>query len=275
MTIHIKDFRIKPGEKIQLEDYDPQGIGDFDDDKDKGKELLLKMNADLEMLQERLYYANRHSILIILQGMDTCGKDGTIRKVFDGVNPQGVRVANFKTPTPLELSHDYLWRVHQQMPARGEMVIFNRSHYEDVLVVRVHELVKKERWSQRYDHINQFERMLVDEGTTILKFFLYISKDEQKGRLLERLDQPDKNWKFNPGDLKERDLWDQYMQAYEDVLNKTSTDWAPWHIIPADRKWFRDLVIASTLIDTLEKLDSDPPRPFTAEEIATYRKELN
>lgn len=274
MGINLKQYRVKPGDKVKLGEYDPQDIGDFGGDKQSGKELLVKMTSQLEILQESLYAANKHSVLVVLQGMDTCGKDGTIRRVFDGVNPQGVRVANFKAPTPLELSHDYLWRIHQQVPMRGEMVIFNRSHYEDVLIVRVHELVNKERWRKRYDHINRFERMLADEGTTILKFFLHISLDEQKQRLLDRLAQPEKNWKFNPGDLKERGLWGQYMQAYEDVLTKTSTDWAPWYIIPADRKWYRDLVVASILIETLEKLDSKPPSPFSPEDIARFQEEL-
>jgi PPK2 family polyphosphate:nucleotide phosphotransferase len=186
--------------------------------------------------------------------MDTGGKDGTIRHVFDGVNPQGVKVASFKKPTPRELAHDYLWRVHPHTPGNGEIVIFNRSHYEDVLVVRVHELVPKKVWNRRYEQINDFERRLAEEGTTILKFFLHISKQEQKERLRARLDEPDKNWKFSSGDLAERALWDDYQQAYEDVLSNTSTKWAPWYIIPADQKWFRNLLISQILVDTLERL---------------------
>jgi PPK2 family polyphosphate:nucleotide phosphotransferase len=196
---------------------------------------------------------------MVLQAMDTGGKDSTIRHVFDGVNPQGVKVANFKRPTREELAHDYLWRIHRHTPARGKIVVFNRSHYEDVLVVRVHNLVPPEIWKRRYDHINAFERMLVDEGTTILKFYLHISKEEQRERLQARLDRPHKRWKFNRGDLKERALWDDYMAAYEAMLSKTSTDWAPWYIIPSDRKWYRNLVIATILVQTLQGLDMQYP----------------
>lgn len=274
MSINPQKYRVKPGEKVKLTEHDPQEMDGYKGDKQTGKEHIAKLTARLEILQESLYAANKHSVLVVLQGMDTCGKDGTIRRVFEGVNPQGVRVASFKVPTPLELSHDYLWRVHQQTPARGEMVIFNRSHYEDVLVVRVHELVKEKQWRKRYAHINHFEQILVDEGTTILKFFLHISPDEQKQRLIDRLDEPGKNWKFNPGDLKERARWQEYMQAYEDVLSKTSTSWAPWYIIPADRKWYRDLVIATVLIETLEKLDNKPPAPYPPEDIARFKEEL-
>jgi len=181
--------------------------------------------------------------------------------VFDGVNPQGVRVASFKVPTAEELDHDYLWRVHKMTPGRGEIVIFNHSHYEDVLVVRVHGLVSEKTWKKRYDHINEFERLMANEGTTILKFFLHIDKDEQKERLQARLDEPDKHWKFSLGDLEERKLWNQYMAAYEDVLNKTSTPWAPWYVIPANRKWYRDLVISTILVNTLKKLDMHYPEP--------------
>jgi PPK2 family polyphosphate:nucleotide phosphotransferase len=272
MEIKWKKFRVEPDDHIKIESLDPSDTRAFDGNKSDGEALFVELNQKLETLQERLYAAQKHSIL--LQGMDTCGKDGTIRKVFDGVNPQGVRVTNFKVPTALELSHDYLWRVHQQTPARGEMVIFNRSHYEDVLVVRIHQLVPQEAWQRRYQQIIHFEQLLAEEGTTILKFFLHISQDEQKNRLLERLEQPEKNWKFNPGDLKERALWGEYMQAYEDVLNKTSTEHAPWYVVPADHKWFRDLFIATVLVNTLEKLDSQPPAPFSAEEIRQFRAQL-
>jgi PPK2 family polyphosphate:nucleotide phosphotransferase len=191
--------------------------------------------------------------------MDTGGKDGVIRSVFDGVNPQGVKVASFKRPTDLELAHDYLWRVHPRVPAKGEITIFNRSHYEDVLVVRVHDLVPAARWERRFQQINEFEEMLVEEGTTILKFFLHISKDEQKERLQARLDDPSKHWKFSLGDLAERERWDDYQAAYEDVLNMTSSPHAPWYVVPADRKWFRDLVIATALVETLEKMGLEYP----------------
>jgi PPK2 family polyphosphate:nucleotide phosphotransferase len=199
--------------------------------------------------------------LIVLQAMDTGGKDGVIRRVFDGVNPQGVRVASFKVPTQEELDHDYLWRVHKVTPGNGEMVIFNRSHYEDVLVVRVHNYVPPEVWKKRFEQINHFERLLAENGTTILKFFLHIDLDEQKERLQARLDDPAKRWKFRLGDLKERKLWDDYMQAYEDVLSKTSTDYAPWFIVPANRKWYRDLIVSSVLVETLQGLNMKFPEP--------------
>jgi PPK2 family polyphosphate:nucleotide phosphotransferase len=191
--------------------------------------------------------------------LDTGGKDGAIRRVFDGVNPAGVRVASFKAPTAEELDHDFLWRIHKETPAKGELVIFNRSHYEDVLVVRVHDIVPPDVWKKRFDQINEFEQTLAENGTTILKFYLHIDKDEQKERLQARLDDPNKRWKFRLGDLQERKLWTEYMHAYEDVLSKTSTDQAPWYIVPANRKWFRDLVISSALVDTLAGLDMKYP----------------
>jgi PPK2 family polyphosphate:nucleotide phosphotransferase len=210
-------------------------------------------------LQELLFAEQKHKVLVVLQGMDTAGKDGVIRHVFDGVNPQGVRVANFKVPSPVELAHDYLWRVHHQVPGRGELLIFNRSHYEDVLVVRVHGLVNKSIWQKRFRQINEFERMLSEEGTLILKFFLHISLDEQKERLQARLDDREKQWKFNVGDLAERKLWPEYTRAYEDVLTKTSTTWARWVIVPSNRKWYRNLVVGSLLVDALKSLKMNPP----------------
>jgi len=254
-------YRVKPNEKIKLEKLDPADRSAYEGDKEKAQEDLAKLNDKLEEYQEMLYAEHKHRVLIVLQAMDTGGKDGVIRRVFDGVNPQGVRVASFKVPTAEELDHDYLWRVHKMTPGRGEIVIFNRSHYEDVLVVRVHGLVPEKTWKKRYDHINEFERLLANEGTTILKFFLHIDKDEQKERLQARLDEPDKHWKFSLGDLEERKLWNQYMAAYEDVLNKTSTPWAPWYVIPANRKWYRDLVISTILVNTLKKLDMHYPEP--------------
>ena len=274
MEINPKDFRVDPGKKVKLEDFDPGDTGGIEGTKTDGKAQLLELTEKIETLQERLYAANKHAVLVVLQGMDTSGKDGVIRKVFEGVNPQGVRVAGFKVPTSVELSHDYLWRVHQQTPGKGEIVIFNRSHYEDVLVVRVHKLVSEKTWRKRYAQINQFERQLAEEGTTILKFFLHISKDEQKERLLERLEQPEKNWKFNPGDIEERELWEQYTKAYEDVLSKTSTAYAPWYIVPANRKWARDLVVATTILEALKKIDTEPPVPFKKDDIAQYREQL-
>lgn len=257
----MKRYLVEAKKNVKLEDWDPDEKKEFDGDKDEGRERLLEMNKELEALQELLYAENKHKLLVVLQAMDTGGKDGTIRRVFEGVNPLGVRVASFKVPTPEELEHDYLWRVHKQVPGKGEIMIFNRSHYEDVLVVRVHGLVPETAWKKRYAQINDFERMLAEEGTTILKFFLHISLDEQKQRLQARLDDPTKQWKFNVGDLKERDLWSQYTQAYEDVLNKTSTEWAPWYIVPANRKWYRDLVVSSIIIDALKGLDMKYPTP--------------
>jgi PPK2 family polyphosphate:nucleotide phosphotransferase len=257
----VKKYRVKPGSKVDLSEWDPNEKGSFEGSKKKGKKALLALNDQLEALQELLYAEHKHRVLVVLQAMDTGGKDGTIRHVFEGVNPQGVRVANFKVPTQEELDHDYLWRVHRQTPGKGEIVIFNRSHYEDVLVVRVHELVPEEVWGKRYNQINGFERTLAQEGTTILKFFLHIDLEEQKERLQARLDEPDKRWKFSKGDLKERKLWPKYIQAYEDALSKTSTEWAPWIIVPANRKWYRNLVIATTLIETLEGLNMSYPQP--------------
>lgn len=255
----MEKYRIKPGSSVKLADWDTEDDRGFEDGKEGVEERLLELNKELESLQELLFAEGKHKLLVVLQGMDTSGKDGTIRHVFEGVNPLGVRVASFKAPTPEELAHDYLWRVHKQTPGRGEIVIFNRSHYEDVLVVRVHELAPPEVWRRRYDQINDFEHLLVEEGTTVLKFFLHIDKDEQKKRLQERLDDPEKHWKFNVGDLKERALWRDYEKAYEDVLSKTSTDWAPWYIVPANRKWYRNLVIASVIVKTLKGLDMRYP----------------
>lgn len=257
----VERYRVKPGGKVKLADIDPDGPSGLEGGKAEGKEQLLKLNKELEALQELLYAEHRHKVLVVLQAMDTGGKDGVIRNVFEGVNPQGVRVANFKVPTAEELDHDYLWRVHKQTPGRGEIVIFNRSHYEDVLVVRVHGLVPKEVWKRRYAQINAFERLLAEEGTIIFKFFLHISKEEQRLRLQSRLDDPTKHWKFNVGDLKERDLWEEYMKAYEAVLERTSTEYAPWYVVPANRKWYRDLVVASILIKGLQKLEMRYPEP--------------
>ena len=257
----MKRYRVEPGSGVDLSQWDPNDKSAFPVKKKEGREQLLKLNEQLEALQELLYAEHRHNALIVLQGMDTSGKDGVIRNVFEGVNPQGVRVAGFKKPTPRELDHDFLWRVHQQVPGQGEIVIFNRSHYEDVLVVRVHQLAPEEVWSKRYDHINDFERMLADEGTTILKFFLYIDREEQKDRLQSRLDEPNKHWKFNPADLEERKLWPEYIKAYEDAISRTSTEWAPWYIIPANRKWYRNLVVGTVIVETLEGLKMRYPEP--------------
>jgi PPK2 family polyphosphate:nucleotide phosphotransferase len=257
----MKRYLVKPGDKVDLKKCDPNDKSYFEGDKEESKRELLKINARLEELQEMLYAENKHKILIVLQALDSGGKDGTIRHVFDGVNPQGVKVASFKVPTKEELAHDYLWRVHKHTPGIGEIVIFNRSHYEDVLVVRVHDLVPNSVWERRFKHIRDFERLLADEGTTILKFFLHIDSDEQKERFQSRLDTPHKRWKFRLGDLEERRLWNHYMTAYEEAISQTSTDWAPWHIIPANRKWYRNVVISRIIVDTLESLKMSYPEP--------------
>jgi len=252
-------FRVKSDTPIKLADFDANGKHYFEGEKSVAKNAVESLNERLEALQELMYAEGKRKLLVVLQGMDTSGKDSTIRYVFEGVNPQGVKVASFKVPTPIEMAHDYLWRVHQKTPGSGEITIFNRSHYEDVLVVRVHEFVPKEVWSKRYEHIQNFERMLTDEGTTILKFFLHVDKDEQKERLLERRDTPHKQWKFSTGDLKERALWSKYHEAYEDALNKTSTTCAPWYVIPANQKWYRNLVISTIMVETLESFDMKYP----------------
>jgi PPK2 family polyphosphate:nucleotide phosphotransferase len=255
----VERYRVKPGVQVRLAEWDPADRSEFDGGKNNGKAKLDELTDQLEELQELLYAEGKNKLLVVLQGMDTAGKDGVIRHVFDGVNPQGVKVASFKVPTPQELSRDYLWRIHQHTPARGEIVIFNRSHYEDVLVVRVHELVPQEVWSRRYEHINAFEKMLADEGVTILKFFLHIDMDEQKERLQARLDDPTKHWKFSKGDLAERKRWDEYIAAYEEMLSRTSTAYAPWYVIPSNRKWYRNLVVSTTIIQALEDLEMDFP----------------
>ena len=256
----MKEHRIKPGNKIDLSEFDPSDTGEFKDGKMAGLAVVADLTRELGMLQEMLYAGRQHKVLVILQAMDTGGKDGAIKKVFEGVNPQGVRVASFGVPTRTELEHDYLWRAHLQVPARGEMVIFNRSYYEDVLIVRVHELVPPEIWKDRYAQINAFEEMLTREGTTILKFFLHISKEEQKKRLQARLDDETKHWKFNPADLPERKFWDAYMKAYEEALSRTSTDEAPWYIVPSDKKWYRNLTVSALLVGALEALHMEYPK---------------
>jgi PPK2 family polyphosphate:nucleotide phosphotransferase len=257
----MKRYRVKPGAKVNLGKLDAEDTSAAPKGKKATEEVFDKLNDRLEVLQEQLWAGHRHKVLVVLQGMDTSGKDGTIRHVFEGVNPLGVRVAAFKAPSPEELDHDFLWRVHPRVPGSGEMVIFNRSHYEDVLAARVLQLVPDPVWKERYGQINDFERLLSDNGTVILKFFLHIDRDEQKKRLQERLDDPLKRWKFRLGDLKDRALWDDYTRAYEDALEKTSTEHAPWYVVPANKKWYRNLVVATVLVDALEKLDLRPPEP--------------
>lgn len=253
-------YRVRPGKKVRLKDIDPEESESFES-KEETLPLLQKQVARIDALQERLYAESKQSLLIVLQAMDTGGKDGTIRGVFEGVNPQGCPVASFKAPTPEELAHDFLWRIHQKTPGKGQITIFNRSHYEDVLVVRVHNYAPDDVWKKRYDIINDWERGLHESGTTILKFYLHISKDEQKKRLEDRRDTPEKQWKFATGDLAERQYWDAYMEAYEDAINKCSTDYAPWYVVPSNNKWYRNLVIARTIADTLEAMNPQFPAP--------------
>ncbi len=253
----MKQYQVQGGGPLDLAEWDPDDTAGLDKDGVRGR--LKDLRERLASLQQIMWADERHRLLVVLQAMDTGGKDGTIRKVFSGVNPQGVRVVNFKTPTPRELAHDYLWRVHQHTPPAGGITVFNRSHYEDVLIVRVFGLVPEERWSRRYDHIKAFERLLVDEGTTILKFYLHISKEEQAKRLRARLADPDKHWKFNVDDLEHRERWDDYMAAFETALAETSTDFAPWYVVPANHKWYRNLVVAETIVATLERLGMEYP----------------
>ncbi len=259
----VQDFdryRVRPSTRVSLGDHDPADTRAFRGSKGAALEAALALGRKLGDLQELLYAGHEHKVLVVLQGMDTAGKDGVIRHVFEGVNPQGVRVHGFKAPTPEELGHDFLWRIHQRVPEDGEIAIFNRSHYEDVLVVRVHSLVPKEVWKTRYDSINGFEKTLHQEGVVILKFFLHISKDEQKKRLQARLDDPTKRWKFNPGDLPERRLWTDYQKAYEEVLSRTSTPYAPWFVIPSDKKWYRNLAVTALLVEAMKGLDLKYPK---------------
>ena len=259
MELETKNI-IKPHQLVNLDNYPPDFTGDYEK-KGQTKRKLKKLRKQLLELQELLYAESRHALLIILQGMDTCGKDGTIRNVMADINVQGCDVFNFKVPSAEERSHDFLWRAHKVVPAKGKIGIFNRSHYGDVLVVRVHNLVPEQVWSKRYQQINDFERMLVESGTVVLKFFLHISKDEQKARLESRMSDPTKHWKITEADIRERAYWDDYMQAYEVMLQKCSTDWAPWHVIPANKKWYRNLVITECIVEALKKLDMQYPEP--------------
>jgi PPK2 family polyphosphate:nucleotide phosphotransferase len=252
-------LRVAPGSKLDL------GAIDAADTHGHRKELAdAELEADharLSDLQDRLWAEGKHAVLVVLQGMDGSGKDGTIRNVMGAFNPQGCPVSAFKVPTPIELAHDYLWRVHQRVPARGEIGVFNRSHYEDVLIVRVESLVPEEVWSRRYDEINAFEQTLAASGTAIVKFFLHIDRDEQRQRFEARIADSAKRWKFRLADLDVRRGWDDYMAAYEDALSRCSTDDAPWYVIPANRKWFRNIAVAEILADTLEELGPRYPEP--------------
>lgn len=254
-----KKLLARPGHKIRLPDWDPADTAGLK--KDEAGELLTGNIARLAELEYRLYAENRRALLIVLQGMDASGKDGTVRHVMTGLNPQSCQVTSFKVPTTEERAHDFLWRIHKAMPARGEIGIFNRSHYEDVLIVRVHNLVPKREWSNRYRRINEFEALLTENGVRVLKFFLHISKDEQRDRLQARLADRTRNWKFNPADLAERKLWKDYQRAYEDALSRCSTAAAPWFIIPANKKWFRNLAVSQIIVETLEQMNPKFPKP--------------
>ncbi|HEX5758782.1 MAG TPA: polyphosphate kinase 2 family protein [Thermoanaerobaculia bacterium] len=251
--------RVKPGSRVELARHDPGSTGGFRGGKKKAAAELQRLNERLEVLQELLWAEREHKVLVVLQGLDASGKDGTIRHVFEGVNPAGVRVASFRVPTPDELAHDFLWRVHPKVPGRGELVIFNRSHYEDVLAVRVLELAPRAVWEPRFEQIVAFEKLLADTGTTVLKFFLHIDAEEQRERFQARVDDPTKRWKFNPGDLDTRKLWERYVEAYEDALSRTATDFAPWYVVPANKKWYRNLIVATVLVETLAGLDMRYP----------------
>jgi len=266
----MDQYLIPPNTQVDLSQFESYYTGEVS--KKKGRAQLEECRKELMDLQELLYAENKRQILIVLQGIDTSGKDGTIRNVFGDVNPQGTHVISFKVPTRHELARDYLWRVHQHTPAKGDIVIFNRSHYEDVLVVRVHNLAPESVWEKRYQHINDFERLLVDEGAVILKFFLHISKQRQAERLLARLDRPNKRWKFNPADLNERKHWENYQHAFETMLSKTSTSWAPWYVVPSDRKWYRNMVVGSVIVDKLKSLGMKFPEEVL--DIESYRSTL-
>jgi PPK2 family polyphosphate:nucleotide phosphotransferase len=258
---HLKKtnlIRVKPGEKVRLEDIDTGAKGAYKT-KDEAAERHLEITEHLISFQERLYAESKQSLLIVFQAMDTGGKDGATKKLLTGLNPAGIVVTSFKAPTSTELSHDFLWRIHAATPGKGNIAVWNRSHYEDVLITRVHKLVDKKTCRARYDHINAFEALLRDNGTTILKFFLHISKDEQKERLQARLDDPEKHWKFNPGDLKEREFWHDYQEAYQDAINATSTAAAPWHIVPADHKWARDIAISEAVLQAMQGMKPQFP----------------
>jgi len=257
----MNPYYVKPKSQFLLSHVDPDDRTYFNGNKEKGLDRFNKLRIQLIELQNLFYVDGRYPLLIVFQALDTAGKDSVIRNVFEGVNPQGVRVASFKKPTDEELSHDYLWRIHQELPEKGKIVIFNRSHYEDVLVPRVHKLVPPALIEKRYDHIVQFERMLVEEGMVILKFYLHISKEEQKKRLQERVDDPQKRWKFNPADLNERKRWAEYQKAYEALISKTSCPNAPWHVIPANDKWYRNLMVAEIIVDRLKQMKLEYPSP--------------
>jgi PPK2 family polyphosphate:nucleotide phosphotransferase len=267
---NLEQYQVNP-KKFSLEAFDANDESERTNSKAKDAALMEEIGKEISSLQNILYAQGKHKILLVLQGMDGSGKDGTVKHVFSECDPLGIRTINFKGPTEEELARDYLWRVHQQVPQKGEITIFNRSHYEDVLIVKVHNWIDAAECKRRYAQINDFERLLTETGTIIIKCYLHISKEEQKVRMLERLNDPTKTWKFNPNDLKERELWDDYMKAYEDAMKATSTDNAPWYIVPADSKTNRNILISRILLDTLKRLKlTYPPVPaeFATIEVA-------
>jgi len=273
MANYRKQFIVKPRAEIRLKHFDPGYHGKHESHK-KALSQIQENLQKMEQLQYRMYAENKHSLLIVLQGLDAAGKDGVVRHVLTGMNPAGCVSVNFKELTKEDLAHDFLWRVHPHVPARGSVALFNRSHYEDVLVVRVHRLAPEKVWSNRYDEINQFERLIATQNNTaILKFFLHISKEEQLERFKKRLDDPDRQWKISDTDYKERDYWSVYTKAFEDVLNKTSTDYAPWFIIPSNHKWFRDLAISQIMVRRIEDMDIQVPKPTV--NLAEIRREYH
>ncbi|MFO7901030.1 MAG: polyphosphate kinase 2 family protein [Pirellulaceae bacterium] len=257
--LDTKPYRVAPGSAVDLRERSTRDDGGFG--KKEGKKAVKKLSKRLIELQELLYARQARGLLVIFQAMDAGGKDSTTRRVFRKLNPAGVRVKSFKSPSQRERLHDFLWRIHQHTPRRGYIAIFNRSQYEDVVAVRVRQLAPPEAWQGRFEHINAFERLLADGGTIVLKFFLHISKDYQKERLQRRLDRPDKHWKFDPGDLDDRRRWDQFTEAYSEAIQRCSTDHAPWYVVPAERRWFRDLVVMQTIVDKLQSLRMSYPEP--------------
>jgi PPK2 family polyphosphate:nucleotide phosphotransferase len=255
-----KKFIVEPHVNFKLGNIDPSYKGTYESHESAAAEIALH-TASLAQLQNRLYAEGKRSLLIVLQGLDAAGKDGVIRHVITGTNPQGVNVTCFKQPTHGELAHDFLWRIHNHTPAKGEIMIFNRTHYEDVLCVRVHNIVPKSVWSERYDRICEFEKLLIQAGTHVIKFYLHISPEEQLARFKTRLDDPNRNWKISNSDYTEREYWPAYIEAFEDAMRKTSTTHAPWYVIPSNHKWFRDLAISGILVDTLDEMDLKIPKP--------------
>ncbi len=266
---YARELIVAPGRKVRLKDIDPGFHGRHESADTAAPEIAAHLEK-LRTLQYTLYAERAHSLLIVLQGIDAAGKDGVCRHVIDAMNPQGCTVTGFKQPTTEERGHDFLWRVHRHAPERGQVAIFNRSHYEDVLVVRVHDLAPRETWSLHYGHINAFENLLADSGTTILKFFLWISKEEQLERFKQRLDDPARQWKISDSDYKEREYWDDYVKAYEDMLERCSTDRAPWYVIPSNHKWFRNLAVSQIVCEAMERMKLQMPKPSV--DLAQIRK---